>query len=195
MLLSPEFVSTLYTPKYLGSVPIMRINLWLLLTSIFVTDAVVRAFAEYRYWFLRVRFLMLALQILLSVVLLPYVGMGGALLAVVIATVIERIINVRLVFRALEFQPQHRSIFRAFALLFLISALAGVAMLAALAILPAQQPAARLVTGIITFALVYIVTILISGFLNREEQDLLKRFASKLLGFFNPTLAARVQQL
>jgi lipopolysaccharide exporter len=192
LLLSEYFITALYTAKYADSIPIFRLNLLLLPLSIFVTDAIVRAYAEHRFWFLRLRIGLLVGQVLLSFLLIPHLGMAGALAAVIAMIVIDRILSMRMVFRTLGFRRQHLYIFRELGVIAALAVAAGGVMLAALAILPVHRPVPRLITGIAIYGISYL-GLLASGFLNDEEKGFLNRIVMRTLRMVMPRMAARME--
>jgi O-antigen/teichoic acid export membrane protein len=194
MVLAEDFITGLYKVRYIESVPIMRLYLFLLLTSIFITDAVIRSYADYRFWFLKNRLLLLAIQIALSFALVPIIGMSGALMAMVITMVIDRVLNLRIVFRLLGFSREHLYIFRDFGTLFMLAGIASAITFATVSLLPGAHPLIRLFAGISIFGISYIVAVLASGFLNSEEKDFVKKSSARVVRFVRPSLATRIDQ-
>lgn len=195
MLLTEDFIVGLYRSRYIESVPIMRVYLVLLLTSIFITDSVIRAYADYRFWFVKNRILLLIVQIVLSIILVPLMGMIGALMAMMIANILDRILNVRVVLKLLGFGREHLYIFRDFGVLFVLSGIAAAITFVTVSLMPGAHALVRLGAGISIFAISYIIAVLATGFLNSEEKDLVKRFSAKAVRFVTPALAARIEQM
>ena len=95
------FVTTLFTKNYLASVPIFEINLILLPLSIFITDAVFRAYEE-----LGRLLLILRGFILVALVSALYFGiqnfdLRGMIAIVVVAVAVEKIISTIIAWRKL----------------------------------------------------------------------------------------------
>ena len=173
MLLADDFITALYTASYKASVPVFRLNLTLIIVTMFVTDAVVRAFADQRVWVLRNRATILAIQLMLSAALLRYMGLMGVLAALVISWIIERMLNIRLVFRTLGFSRQHRYIFRQLGHITVVAAAAGVITYGLLAAFRDATPLVRLLTGVAVYAITYLSLMLTTGFLDPDEKELL----------------------
>jgi O-antigen/teichoic acid export membrane protein len=90
MVVAPEFISFLFTPRYLSAVPIFRINLILLPFNAFTLDALIRSYAQLRFLVVRVRVI---LFVLLCVALwrgIALYGAVGAISAVVVFSLLER---------------------------------------------------------------------------------------------------------
>jgi O-antigen/teichoic acid export membrane protein len=190
-LLAPDFITALYTDKYAGSVPIFRLNLALVILSLFVTDAVLRAFAEHRMWVLRNRVIILLTQLALSAVLVPLIGMAGAFLAVVLSWTLERVLSLRLVFRTLGFNREHTYILRELGHLTAAALGAVVITAAVLTGMQGAAPVIRLTVGILVFAATYLSAIGATGFLNPEERQLISSGTNRLLRMAPGRAAAR----
>jgi O-antigen/teichoic acid export membrane protein len=92
LVVGPEFIRFLFTDRYLSSWPVFAVNLTLLPLSIVTLDALYRAYAEQRYFLIRVR-----IALVFAVVLLLWFGTArfgpvGAIGAVVIVNLAERLI-------------------------------------------------------------------------------------------------------
>src|SRR5437588_112068 len=85
------FAGLLFTPAYLSSWPIFALNLTLLPFSIFVLDPVMRAYAEHRYFLLRVRALMLVVLVAGLWLGVARFGLLGAVGTVVLVSTLERL--------------------------------------------------------------------------------------------------------
>lgn len=91
-LTAREFISVLFTTAYLSSWPIFLVNLSLVPVSILVTDPIMRAYAEQRFFLLRVK---IAIFVTLFVVLwfgTGRLGLIGVISVAVGANVLERLI-------------------------------------------------------------------------------------------------------
>jgi O-antigen/teichoic acid export membrane protein len=105
MVSAEEFIRLLFTARYLDSVPIFRLNLLLLPTIIPVTDPIFRAFAQYRYYIVRVRAVLLAILVALLFAISTRFGMAGAIGAVLAVTAVERTLICWKSARILEMKP------------------------------------------------------------------------------------------
>jgi O-antigen/teichoic acid export membrane protein len=92
LLMAREFITVLFTTAYLKSWPIFIVNLSLVPIGILVTDPILRAYTEQRYFLLRVK---IAIFIMLFIVLwfgIPHFGLLGVIGVVIGANVFERLI-------------------------------------------------------------------------------------------------------
>jgi hypothetical protein len=109
-------------------------------------------------------------------VLVSRIGMIGALTAMVIAQWTERLLNVRLILRVLQFRVQNMALLREMGLIGLACAGAAVLSAGVLAFLPPLPPMMRLLAGGIVFGLGYIAAVVGGGILNEEERSILNGY-------------------
>ena len=93
LVVGREFIRFLFTNRYLSSWPIFAINLTLLPISIIILDPLVRSYAEQRYFLIRVRAILLLTVIVLLWFGISRFGMLGAISAVVVVNLAERVIT------------------------------------------------------------------------------------------------------
>ncbi len=89
-----QLITLIFTKLYLASVPIFRVNLFMVLLAIVAVDPVLRAYKSERYWMLRlnaVLFVVLVAALFLGV---TRFGLVGAISAVVILQYAARILTV-----------------------------------------------------------------------------------------------------
>jgi hypothetical protein len=103
----------------------------------------------------------------------------GVLAALVISWIIERMLNVRLVFRTLGFSRQHRYIFRQLGHITVVAAAAGGITYALLAAFRDATPIVRLLTGVAVYAITYLSLMLTTGFLEPDEKELLAGWGAR----------------
>ena len=97
LVVAREFVVLLFTEQYAASVPVFRVNLTLIPLAVLMSaaDPVIRAYAEHRYYFLRLRLALLALMAAAIIVGLKTFGMTGAITAAVAVNCVERLVTAR----------------------------------------------------------------------------------------------------
>jgi hypothetical protein len=89
-----EFIRFLFTDRYLSAWPVFVVNLTLLPISIILFDPLYRAYADQRYFLIRVRMVLFVVVILLLWLGTTYFGLVGAIGSVVIVALSERVITI-----------------------------------------------------------------------------------------------------
>ncbi len=176
-----EFIGFFFTRRYLASVPVFMINLTLLLLGILLADPLFRAYVEQRFFLIRLR---VVLGVLLTAGLwfgTTRFGLVGAISAVVIVTVTERIVMAIRFGRILGVSRKDLVLLTDVGKLAL--AAAGAALLTAAVRLPLrrQKPLVVLLACGIVFSLAYLGGVLWAGILTQEEKDLVRRKIAVLL--------------
>jgi O-antigen/teichoic acid export membrane protein len=92
LVVGREFITFLFTPLYAESTKIFLANLAMLPLSVIVTDHIIRAYPEHRFFIIRVRGCLLALQCVLLWFAVHRFGMMGAVLTLVSVTALDRAI-------------------------------------------------------------------------------------------------------
>ncbi len=92
LVLGRECLVLLYTRSYEASWPIFAINLMMLPMLVLITDPILRAFPEHRYFVVRVRIFLVCLQFLILLFATRTIGMTGAILVVVAVGALERVV-------------------------------------------------------------------------------------------------------
>lgn len=101
MVMSREFITLLYTRKYEASVKVFMINLTLLPLTMLVLDPVLRAFAEYRFFLIRVQVVLFIVMAIALLLVLPVYGIVGAIAVVAAGAVLEMAVTASKVASAL----------------------------------------------------------------------------------------------
>ena len=180
IVMGREFLTVLFTSRYRDSWPIFAVNLTLVPLNMLVTDPVIRAYAEHRYFMLRLRIVTL---LLLAAGLwwgTARYGMLGAVTVVVGITLLEYAIVVHRVARIL------RPSFADLPLLFDVGKLAAAAAIAGLcaailrAVLPSFPPWLLLAVTAPVFAVVYLGGVFLMGVPDEDERSAIRRQFAKL---------------
>lgn len=90
-----EFITFLFTERYLASWPIFAINLGLIPLSLLSLsyDPVVRAYPEYRFFLIKLRAILLVVLLILLNILTRWFGLVGAVMSVVSVVMLENTIS------------------------------------------------------------------------------------------------------
>ncbi len=172
-----DFILTLFTARYLASWPIFAVNITLIPLAIIASayDPVMRAYAQHRYFLLRVRLVMLAL---LSVALwfaTKHFGLIGAITTMAAINCLERFVTGIKVKRILGITRQDLGLFKDMAKLGLASIIAGAATFFARSFMLGAKPFFALVGCAVLFAVTYIAAMFLLGVVSEDERKWARR--------------------
>ena len=94
LVVGHEFIRFLFTNRYADAWPVFIVNLTLLPISIILFDPLYRAYADQRYFLIRMRMALFAMIVLLLWFGTTYFGLVGAIASVVIVSLTERVITI-----------------------------------------------------------------------------------------------------
>ncbi len=175
MVTGHDILVFFYTRAYEGSWPIFAINLTTLLLLVVITDPIVRAYAEHRYFIVRVRIAILCLQVVALWFATRAIGMKGAILVVVLSAVLERAIVVRRLAGVLGMRLKDVRLFKGIGKIALVSAGCAGATLVVRAALSGVKPFVVLAVCGTSFALLFIGLALLLRLLEPDEEELIRR--------------------
>jgi O-antigen/teichoic acid export membrane protein len=157
-----DFITVLFTAQYLAAWPIFAINMLLLPFSVptIACDAVIRAFAEHRYFLIRLRLVTAAIMGAALWIGVGRYGLIGAISAVVVVNLIERTATSVKAARILEARQADWARLRPFGGIALAAAISAVAGIAVLALLGEAPPIARLFAGAASICAAYALALL-----------------------------------
>lgn len=156
MVCGQELLIVFYSSRYADAWPIFRINLWMMLTGLIVTDPVLRGWAEHRYFIVKVRIIMLALSVPVLWFTIRDYGLTGAAAAVVALAIAERAMVSWKSAVILQLRPAD---WKHFASIIPISAVSAIAAAAAYAVhlqLAAAKPIVVVLADSAVFGFVFI---------------------------------------
>jgi O-antigen/teichoic acid export membrane protein len=176
-----EFITFLFTEQYAASVPLFAINLTLLPFSVFVLDPVMRAYAEHRYFLLKVRPALIALLfVALWYGTLRY-GLVAAVSIMVGVTILERLIMAFKVARIVRLRREDFGLFKDVGKLGAAAAVAGLAAALVRAGVVSLHPFAVLVVCGCVFALTYLGAVHVLDVLTDDERRAIRTRAGRVL--------------
>jgi O-antigen/teichoic acid export membrane protein len=179
--LGREFLITVYTIKYVDSLPILMLNALLLPLGAMITDPVLRAYAAYRYVTLKVRLSMLVVLVILALSAIHVFGMVGVMMAYVFSVAVERFLLFGLSMRILKATWNDWRAVRD-VLKYLGAALvSGLAVMALKLLIGALSPQLTLVLGSLLFSIIYIAVILMAGAIDDDERRMINRLTVRYL--------------
>ena len=175
LVMSQEFITFLYTRRYAGSVRIFVINLTLLPLTMLVLDPVLRAFAEYRFFLIRLQLILLAGMVAALLIVLPVYGTMGAITVVVIGAVIEMGVTASKVAEALQISWRDLKLASGIFKLGLAAAAAGGAAAVVRVFVKGYHPAIALAVCGAVFAPVY----LLGAYFEPDTREDLQRLVAR----------------
>jgi O-antigen/teichoic acid export membrane protein len=106
LVVAREFILFLFTAKYLASVPIFVVNLTMILAYFIsgIYDPIMRAYAEHRFFLLRLRAVLLAALLVALWLWTPRLGLIGVITLVVCVNYLERVITLTKAARMVGFR-------------------------------------------------------------------------------------------
>ncbi|HEV2826351.1 MAG TPA: oligosaccharide flippase family protein [Pyrinomonadaceae bacterium] len=172
-----EFILTLFTARYLASWPIFAVNITLIPLALIASayDPVMRAYAQHRYFLLRVRLIMLALLFVSLWFATNHFGMIGAITTMVVINCLERLITGIKVKRILGITRKDLGLFKDMGKLGIASIIAGAATWVARSFMLGVKPFFALAGCAVLFAMTYIAATLLLGVVTQDERNLARR--------------------
>jgi O-antigen/teichoic acid export membrane protein len=181
VVVAHEFIAFLFTRRYLASVPVFLINLTLLLLGVMLQDPLFRAYVEQRFFLIRLR---VALCVLLTAGLwfgTTRFGLVGAISAVVMTGVTERIVMAVRFGRILGVSRKDIGLLKDIGKLAIAAAAAALVAAGVRILLLGAKPLVILMVCGVVFSLVYLCSVWLAGVPTPEEKYLVQRKIAVLL--------------
>jgi O-antigen/teichoic acid export membrane protein len=181
VVVAHEFIAFLFTRRYLASVPVFLINLTLLLLGVMLQDPLFRAYVEQRFFLIRLR---VALCVLLTAGLwfgTTRFGLVGAISAVVMTGVTERIVMAVRFGRILGVSRKDIGLLKDIGKLAIAAAAAALVAAGVRILLLGAKPLVILMVCGVVFSLVYLCSVWLAGVPTPEEKCLVQRKIAVLL--------------
>jgi O-antigen/teichoic acid export membrane protein len=177
LVVGREFITFLFTEQYAASWPIFAFNLTLipllLITSAY--DPVMRAYADHRYFMLKLRMVLLVVMVTGLVFATARFGLVGAIAVNILINLADRVAVAFKVKRILDIGRRDLPLFGDIGRVAVLSLAAGVVTLAMRALLAEARPFYVLAAGGVVFSVVYAAGVLALGVLTPEERETVHR--------------------
>ncbi|HEV2706423.1 MAG TPA: oligosaccharide flippase family protein [Pyrinomonadaceae bacterium] len=182
MVVGREFLTVLFTEAYAASWPVFAVNLTLLPLSILEFDAVIRAYAEHKYFMLKLRVVLFALLVVALWFGVLRFGLVGAIAVVVAINLVERAATSLKFGRVIGIRAGDVLMLIDVGKLALASALAAVAAFVtrAMVVQGGVRPLFVLVVTGSVFAVVYLAAVWLLGVPDDDERASLRRRVVRL---------------
>ena len=176
-----EFITFLFTSRYVGSADIFAINIILLPMAVFLYDPLFRAYIKERFYLLRLRLVLCSILVVALWFAIRHFGLIGAISVVVLTAAAERAFTIARICRILGARWSDIKLLKDVGKVAIAAALAGGAAAFARTLMGSLKPFWVLAAGGIIFALVYAAAILAMGIMTAEEKALIRaKFAVML---------------
>lgn len=175
LVVGRDLLVFLYTRNYEASWPVFAINLTMLPLLILITDPIIRSYAQVRFFLVRVRVVLLCVEIALLWMAIHRFGIQGAIGALVLVTVAERVIVSWKTASMIGMRAADLRLFAGVLRTAVASAGAAAVAYALRRALPAAPPFAVLVSCGTAFAVVFGLLALRLKVLTAEDEQLLRR--------------------
>jgi O-antigen/teichoic acid export membrane protein len=181
-VLRHELIVGLYTEKLAGAVPIFAIALLNTLLMVNLTSAVLRAFANLKFYRLKLYLCLMPVTWCLLYAGVKLAGLAGVMLAVILVRSLDVTLTMRQLAKCLGMT--RRDWRYAVPLLRIIVAALGAALLtyAVKPLLPALHPLLTFVTGSLVCGAAYLPLAFLSGAVSAREKEQLRNFVRKFAG-------------
>lgn len=156
-----QFITVLFTKRYLASVPIFRINLLMVLLAIVAVDPIVRAFKAERFWFLRLNVALLVVLVAALFLGITQFGLVWAIACVVVVQYANKMMIVWRVSRLLGVVWKDMGQLKDVGKTLLAAAAAGIIVFVLLRPMAPWGALASLSTCSVVFGAVYLVALLL----------------------------------
>jgi O-antigen/teichoic acid export membrane protein len=169
-LVRHEFITTLFTASYAAATPIFAINLFILLLMIAVSNPVLRAFADFKYFRLKFNLMMLPVTWCALYVGIKTGGLVGAVTAVALTRLLDVGVTTILLGQRLGMGRKHARHFAPLARLTAATMIAALATAGAKLTLGSQSGIKVLGLSSAIFGMTYVISLFAVGAVTGEEK-------------------------
>lgn len=180
LVVGRDLIVFLYTRSYEKSWQITLINLTMLPFSILITDPILRAYAEHRYFVVKVRIALLCLQLATLWLFIERIGMTGAIAVMVSIGILERVLLAWRTATLLGMRLRDVRLFHGIAALALTAGLCAIATYGVRHTLTGAKPIVILIICSAFFGALFAALTLVLRLLEPDEVELVRRSLSRL---------------
>lgn len=181
-----ELIVFLFTPQYSNSWPIFAVNLTLIplvLLSV-SSDPIIRAYADHRYFLIKLRLPLLLILFLLLYLLTTAFGLNGAIIAVVAVTLLERVLTALKAARIVKARVSDVKLLKDTGKVAIAAVASGIATKIIHIALSGFRPIVILISCGLFFSLTYLVGVLILKVPSPDERQAIQSRLTNILHFF-----------
>jgi O-antigen/teichoic acid export membrane protein len=172
LVVAREFILFLFTAKYLASTPIFVINLTMILIYFMsgIYDPIMRAYAEHRFFLLRLRAVLFVAMLAALWFGTPRLGLVGVITLVVCFNFVERVVTLAKAARIVGVRARDLVLLKDVGKLAAAATIAGASAWLVRALLSGQRPFVILVACGSVFTCVYVLAILALRIVTPDER-------------------------
>ncbi len=185
LLMGREIIVFLFTSRYLASWPVFVVTVLLMPFLIFISDPILRAYAEHRYYMLKVRLVTVTFMLVALWWSARTVGYLGVIAVMVGFNILDRLLLTAKAWRVVGVSWRDVALVKDIAKIAaatLVAALAGEAVRLALPAL--VRPFFALLTCGSVFSLIYVSCFALLGVVSTHERELLRRQLARMSSMF-----------
>ena len=182
LVMRREFISALFTDRYLASVPIFAWNLTLIPFGIFVLDPVFRAFSEHRHFQMKLHAVMLACFAVLLPLAVARFGLVGAIAVVVVLACVSLVAGLVKVIAILDVGVTDIHLLTDVGRVGFAAVTAAVATAFARPLTLGLPPLVALAVCGVCFGVVYAAAVAAAGVVSADERALLANYIRRFTG-------------
>jgi O-antigen/teichoic acid export membrane protein len=185
LVVSREFILVLFTERYLASWPIFVVNLTMILIYFIssIYDPVMRAYAEHRFFLLRLRAILLTVLLVALWFGTARLGLVGVIALVVCVNLVERVVSLAKAARIVGVTRRDIGLFKDVGKLALATAVAGALTAVVRQLVLSQRPFVVIAVCGIFFLLVYLALAWMLSVPGEDEYEALRRQAARVRRF------------
>ncbi|HXG90751.1 MAG TPA: oligosaccharide flippase family protein [Blastocatellia bacterium] len=175
-----EFITFLFTSQYQASWPIFAVNITMIPFGIIVLDPIMRAYAEQRYFLLRVRMFLIGALLIALWFGTERFGLVGTISIVVATALVERAVTAIKMWRVIGVTRRDIALLKDVGKV----AVATIAAAAIAAIIRSSilytTPFIVLIVSGVAFSLAYLASLLLLGVMTQEERSVIRQKLARL---------------
>jgi O-antigen/teichoic acid export membrane protein len=175
-----EFLTVLFTAQYLASWPIFVVHLTTVPFFVLITDPIMRAHAEHRFFLLKVRSITVVLLFLALWFATHYVGLVGAISIMVVFSLADRFIETAKAWSIVGVKWSDAVLLKDLGKVAVASLMAGLLTAGVRILALNQRPILVLVACGVTFGSLYPALIWLVGVSTPEEREFMRRRFARL---------------
>jgi O-antigen/teichoic acid export membrane protein len=179
-----DFIIGAFTKDYAASWPLFAVNLTLLPFATVLTDPLVRAYAEQRFFLLRYHLVLFALMVVALWLTTRRFGMLSAVFVIVATNIAGRMWMAVRMARVIGVTRQDWKLLRGYGKVGLAALFAAALTAGLRPFIPPMKPLLTVIVCGLFYSAAYLIALVLMKIPQPEERDLVVRFAGKLAPVF-----------